>query len=182
MTVPHLVDRALVLNPNLAVAWFFSGWIKVWLGEPEVAIERVARAMRLSPHDPQSSTCRLPSRARISLPAAMPRLCHGRKQNRRKPNYGPALRALAASSAMTGQQEQAQKTLARLCELQPSLRISNLKDTFRVRRAEDFARWEAACDEPGCRNEWRGARGPHSQCSWPGGVIVSGLLKAGLPE
>jgi len=46
-----LIDRALVLNPNLAAAWIFSGWVKVWLGEPEVAIERAARAMRLSPHD-----------------------------------------------------------------------------------------------------------------------------------
>ena len=47
-----LIDRALVLNPNLAAAWTFSGWVKVWLGEHEVAIEHTARAMRLSPHDP----------------------------------------------------------------------------------------------------------------------------------
>ena len=46
------IDRALVLNPNLAAAWLHSGWIKVWLGEPELAIEHEARAMRLSPHDP----------------------------------------------------------------------------------------------------------------------------------
>jgi TolB-like protein/Tfp pilus assembly protein PilF len=45
--------RALVLNPNLAWAWVFSAWVKVLLGEPEVAIERFAHAMRLSPQDPQ---------------------------------------------------------------------------------------------------------------------------------
>jgi TolB-like protein len=28
------IDRALVLNPNLAWAWLFSGLMKVWLGEP----------------------------------------------------------------------------------------------------------------------------------------------------
>ena len=49
-------DRALVLNPNLAWAWLFSGWIKVWLGEPEIAIEHFARAMRLSPQDPDIFT------------------------------------------------------------------------------------------------------------------------------
>ena len=49
-----LMDRAIVLNPNLAWAWLFSGWSKVWLGEPEAAIERTARAMRLSPNDPHS--------------------------------------------------------------------------------------------------------------------------------
>ena len=36
-----LIDRAIALNPNLAWAWYFSGWVKVWLGEPEEAIERV---------------------------------------------------------------------------------------------------------------------------------------------
>ena len=35
-----LIERALALNPNLAHAWFLSGWVKVWRGEPEVALER----------------------------------------------------------------------------------------------------------------------------------------------
>ena len=48
-----LIDRALVLNSNLAEAWFCGGWAKIWLGEPEPAIERFARAMRLSPLDPR---------------------------------------------------------------------------------------------------------------------------------
>ena len=30
----------------------FGGWTKIWLGEPEAALERFARAMRLSPLDP----------------------------------------------------------------------------------------------------------------------------------
>ena len=46
------VDRALALNPNLACAWWASGWIRVYRGEPEAAIEHFARAMRLSPLDP----------------------------------------------------------------------------------------------------------------------------------
>ena len=73
------IDRALVLNPNLAVAWFVSGLVKVWLGEPEVAIEREARAMRLSPHDPQIFNMQAASQPRTSSPGAMPRRCHGRK-------------------------------------------------------------------------------------------------------
>jgi len=27
-----LIDRALVLNSNLAEAWNFGGWVKIWLG------------------------------------------------------------------------------------------------------------------------------------------------------
>ena len=47
------IDQALVLNPNLALAWLYSGFVKVWLSEPEAGIERITHAMRLSPHDPQ---------------------------------------------------------------------------------------------------------------------------------
>jgi adenylate cyclase len=46
------IDRALVLNPNLAAAWYYSGFVRVWLGEPDAAIDHIARAMRLSPLDP----------------------------------------------------------------------------------------------------------------------------------
>ena len=48
-----LIDKALVLNPNLASAWFLGGFLKVWRGEPDAAIEHFARAMRLSPLDPE---------------------------------------------------------------------------------------------------------------------------------
>ena len=46
------LDRALLINPNLALAWYSSGWVKVWLGEPDRAVEHFAHAMRLSPIDP----------------------------------------------------------------------------------------------------------------------------------
>ncbi|HVH83282.1 MAG TPA: adenylate/guanylate cyclase domain-containing protein, partial [Steroidobacteraceae bacterium] len=46
------IDRALALNPNLAAAWYYSGWARIWLGEPDSAIEPISRAMRLSPLDP----------------------------------------------------------------------------------------------------------------------------------
>src|SRR5215475_10948160 len=49
---PAFVDRALTLNPNLAAAWHYSGLTKILLGEPDIAIEHLAIAMRLSPLDP----------------------------------------------------------------------------------------------------------------------------------
>ena len=48
-----MIDRALVLNPNLASAWFLGGFARVWNGELDGAIEHFARAMRLSPLDPE---------------------------------------------------------------------------------------------------------------------------------
>jgi TolB-like protein len=45
------IDRAVSLNPNLAAAWYASGWLRIWLGDPEVALEHLARLVRLSPRD-----------------------------------------------------------------------------------------------------------------------------------
>jgi TolB-like protein/class 3 adenylate cyclase len=137
-----LTDRALVLNPNLAWAWLFSGWVKVWLGEPGAAIERVARAMRLSPQDPHS----------FSMQNAMAlsyffcgnyseALSRAEMAVREKPSFLLPLCVVAASGAFAGRLAVAQKAMERLRQLDPTLRISNLKDVFPLRRPEDFAMW-----------------------------------------
>jgi adenylate cyclase len=44
-----LVDRALALNPSFARGWHVSGVLRLWAGEPDIAIEHVNAALRLSP-------------------------------------------------------------------------------------------------------------------------------------
>jgi hypothetical protein len=61
-------------------------------------------------------------------------------------------RVLAASCALSGRHEQAQRAMAYLRDLDPALRISTLKDAIPLRRPQDLA------------------------------VLVEGLRKAGLPE
>jgi TolB-like protein len=50
-----LVDRALALNPSFARGWYLSGPLRVWAGQPELAIEHVERSLRLSPRDRKGS-------------------------------------------------------------------------------------------------------------------------------
>jgi TolB-like protein len=47
-----LIDSALAIDPNSAGGWYYGGWVKIMLGEPEQAITYQARSMRLSPMDP----------------------------------------------------------------------------------------------------------------------------------
>jgi adenylate cyclase len=44
-----LVDRALAINPNYARGWVVSGILRWWTGQPDIAIEHVDTALRLSP-------------------------------------------------------------------------------------------------------------------------------------
>src|SRR6266481_4912484 len=46
------LERTVELNSNLAMAWGYSGIVHAYAGGSAVAIERCARAMRLSPLDP----------------------------------------------------------------------------------------------------------------------------------
>ena len=46
-----LADRALVLNPSFAGGWRMSGWLRLWAGDLDVAIEHFETAFRLSPRE-----------------------------------------------------------------------------------------------------------------------------------
>jgi adenylate cyclase len=48
-----MLERAVALNPNLAVAWNLLGWVSVICVEPERAIESFNKMIRLSPLDPR---------------------------------------------------------------------------------------------------------------------------------
>jgi tetratricopeptide (TPR) repeat protein len=47
-----LHERAIALNPNLAIPWCYSGLAHSYLGHHEEAIRRIKHAKHLSPHDP----------------------------------------------------------------------------------------------------------------------------------
>ncbi|WP_247833510.1 adenylate/guanylate cyclase domain-containing protein [Bradyrhizobium sp. 200] len=146
-----LIDRALVLNSNLAQAWNFGGWAKNFLGEPETAIERFARAMRLSPLDPFVTGMRSGTAfAHFLLGHYDEAASWAAMALQHNPDYQPALRQAAASNAMAGRPEQAHKAMARLRQLNPVLRVSTLKDVLPpYRRAEDLSRYEEGLRQAG---------------------------------
>jgi len=138
------IDQALALNPNLAAAWYYSGWARIWLGEPDTAIEHIARAMRLSPLEPligrmQGATAHAHFFAgRYDMASSWAGMAL-----RAWPDYPHALRMAVASNVFAGRLEQAQNVLARLRQVDPALRVSNLRDTLGpYRRPEDLARYE----------------------------------------
>ena len=46
-----LMDRSLAANPSSAYGWLFSGVLRLFAGQLDVAIEHVERSMRLNPRD-----------------------------------------------------------------------------------------------------------------------------------
>jgi len=147
------IEQALVLNPNLAWAWLFSGFVKIYLGQPDTAIERVARAMRLSPPDPQFFSMQgAIACAHIVAGRYAEALSSAETPMREHPDFLMANCIAATSAALAGQLEEAEKAMVRLRQIDPELRISNVKYVIGPFREEDFTKW------------------------------TDGLRKAGLPE
>jgi TolB-like protein len=145
-----LIGRAVQLNPNFAWGWLFSGWVKVWLGEPEVAIEHLGRAMRLSPRDTHMISMNAAAAcANFFLGRYVEAWASAEAAMRERPEYGFPYCVAAASAALAGRTEDARKTMAHLRELMPELRTAQIKDLFPLRRAEHLDSFANALREAG---------------------------------
>lgn len=148
-----MLDRAAFLNPNLASAWFLGGFLRTWHGESASAIEHFEHAMRLSPVDPELY--------RMQGGIAVAHLFSGRldaasewaeKAYSNLPSFLLVVAIIASTRALAGRRNEASIAMDELRRLDPSLRISNLKDWLPIRRPEHLS------------------------------IFADGLRKAGLPE
>jgi TolB-like protein len=137
------VDRARALNPNHAPTWYFSGWLRVFLGDPEAAIQNFAQVMRLSPRDPllfhmQNGT----AWAHFFAGRCDEALVWAEHALRESPNCKPALRIGAASQAMLGRMADARTTITRMSQIDPEFRVRDIGKVAPFRRPEYLAKFE----------------------------------------
>lgn len=145
-----LIDRALVLNSNLAEAWFGGGWVNNWRNEPEAALDYFAHARRLNPLDPRMPGMRTGTAyAHFLLGRYDEAASWAAMALQVNPDFPAGLRVFAASNAMVGREEQAHNAIVRLRQLDPALRVSGIRDVVPHRRVEDLALYEAALRKAG---------------------------------
>ena len=138
-----IIQRAIVLNPHLAVAWQLSGTVQAFLGQPEIAIEHTKRAMRLSPLDPSLSL--------MYSSLALAYFIAGRYDDasiwsdramQEGTSFLPTFRMAVASKALAGRREEARNALGRMLQIDPTARISNSAERALFRRLQDVTRFE----------------------------------------
>src|SRR5262249_7501749 len=139
----------LALNTNLAAAWNFSGWIRIFLGEHQSAIERFERALRLSPRDPTVFHMRTGVAYANFLVGNYETASNAARDALRDQAWYGGLRVLAASKALVGELEEGREVVGRLLNLDPGLRISNLKDRISPLTPVDFAKYADALRKAG---------------------------------
>ena len=144
------LNRALTLNPNMTSAWLLSGWTKIYIGEPDEAIEHLVHAMRLNPLDPLFQ--------RMQTGVAAAHFLAGRYEQsssyahtalQQHPNYLPLLRVAAASHALAGKMIEAEKAVAQICRQDPTSRLSSVTQFAPFRRPEDISRYQDGLHKAG---------------------------------
>jgi TolB-like protein len=144
------IEKALALNPNLAWAWLYSGWVKASSGNADLALERITRARRLSPHDPQDFSIQTAMAFAYFIAARYEEgLASAQAAVRDRSVYRLAYCILAASAAMADHSAEAKKAIDRVLKLSPNLRLGDTHTLQRIRQPEDIARWAEALRKAG---------------------------------
>ena len=134
-----LMDRALALNPNSAMAWQLGGWMRIWVGEPGVAIDRLQRAQRLSPLDTRAFIVHSGmATAHIMLGEYERAIEFARKSIGEAPHWHTGYRMLAAALAGAGRLEEARQAAAQHLELNPGYTLRLVRRIFKPSYGRDL--------------------------------------------
>jgi TolB-like protein/class 3 adenylate cyclase len=134
----ELVDRAVVLNPNLGTAWQIRGWVSIMRGEGQCALESFTTVLRLDPIDP----------ARAGAWAGL--ACAHNVLGDFEAGYEWATRAVEAETEMwtlayfvinavpAGRMQEARAAVRKMLELKPTAKLSDARQLCHT-RDEDWS-------------------------------------------
>jgi adenylate cyclase len=130
-----LIDRSLELNPSFALAWFRSGWLRLWAGQIDLGIEHFEKSLRLNPLRRAPSSFGIAVAhffaGRLERAAAMLRL-----SLQENPTWPPCYRFLASCCAHLGRLDEARAIVQRLQEITPLVMPS--AEHWRVASQREF--------------------------------------------
>jgi len=133
--VEAILDRALTLNPNAAMAWQAKGWVHALRNRPEAAIEAFDRALRLSPFDPLAyyalaglATAHLVARRFDRAVEWANRALHDQSR------ATTAIRMKIVANAHLGRLDEGRADLRRLLAIDPGLTIARYRAPFSLHR------------------------------------------------
>jgi TolB-like protein/class 3 adenylate cyclase len=142
-----LLARAISLDPNLAVARIWNGYVQLFLGDGDAAIEQFQIGLRLSPLDPRIFLAQNGmANAHFLAGRYEDGLLWAKIAMQQNPDYVGGHRILMACHAMAGRVEEARQAWAVARQIDPTQRISSivLKRWQHFRRPQDIQRYAEA--------------------------------------
>lgn len=119
-----LLERALALDPNNAWAWARWGWTGIYRAQPQQALERFEKAMKLSPLDPFAFNTRMGMASALAcLGNPVEAVTIAKDVTKKHPEVTWAHRLLASWAAMAGDMETARSAARKLLAANPDFTI-----------------------------------------------------------
>ena len=116
-----LVERALTLTPSFSRGWFLSSVLRLWAGQPDLAIEHAETSLRLSPRERMGTPLSSIGEAyffKREFDKAVPKLLLSIQDH---PGFAHSYRVLAACYAQMGHLDEARAIVARLRAITPQI-------------------------------------------------------------
>jgi adenylate cyclase len=114
-----LIDRALALNPSFAYGWYWSGWLRLFAGQTDLAIQHFETSMRLNPRGQRGFHLSGIGLAHVITHRFDDALAALRVSLEEIPAFIPTYRTLATCYALMGRRDEARSILERLTALTP---------------------------------------------------------------
>jgi adenylate cyclase len=135
-----LLEEGLRIDPNHALGWIWNALLNQYLGNHDVALQHIERALRLSPHDAQRSVMLAALATSLFFKGRLDEAtAHAEEALRGEPNHLGMHRIAVASHALAGRIDEARAAAAKLLSLDPAASISRLLATTPYRHADDRA-------------------------------------------
>ena len=144
-----MVQQAVDLNPNLAMAWYSRGWVMLLCAEAAAAVESFEKMLRLSPLDPLKTGA---WNGKSWALFVLERYEEGRAVALKAVQQAPdahSLSALAANAMCGGHGAEAREAVARILRFNPGFGSAQAREAFPVRLPEARERIVATLREAG---------------------------------
>jgi TolB-like protein/CheY-like chemotaxis protein len=134
-----LHERAIAINPNLTLAWCYSGLAHSYLGEHAEAVRRIRYAQRLSPHDPHNFFFEMSLIIPFLLTGGYEVAASiGRRAREQHPGLSSTYKGLVAALGHLGLHDEAARELGRLSALEPGFNVREAVQRSPLLRQQDL--------------------------------------------
>jgi DNA-binding SARP family transcriptional activator/TolB-like protein len=138
----HYFDRSLRLNPSLAFVWALSSATYSYIGDPEVALQRLERYGELAPLDPYYFWFEHLYAIAYTFKGDYERaVIVGRRANKANSEFVSCYKPLIASLGHLGRRDEAKPYIAKLLSLEPNFTVERFGQVYPFKKDSDRKRY-----------------------------------------
>jgi DNA-binding SARP family transcriptional activator/Tfp pilus assembly protein PilF len=134
----HYFERALRVNPNLAFVWSLSALTYCYIGEPDIALQRLERHRDLTPIEPYPSLFDNPYAIAYLIKRDYEQAAiFGRRVTKTRPEFVNGYKPLIAALGHLGRRDEARSYIQKLLSLEPNFTVERVGQVYPFKHAGD---------------------------------------------